>query len=138
MKRAKEDEVKGNIEERMMIKLGAGCPLRNFGPCVTDRCAFFVVTDLYTGDSECAIRASYFQQLLSDITIRSVSLFSENAGGPLSEISIHLAAQNLVSALRYLDGLSVDPALAPHLRLKLRKMKRDLREALKNFSERKI
>jgi len=123
----------------MMIKqVGAGCPFTNFGPCITDRCSFFVVTDLRTGDSECAIRASYLQQLLSDITIRSVSLFSENAGGPLSEISIRLAARNLVSALRYLDGLSVDPGLAPHLKSKLRKMKRDLQKVLKEFSERKI
>ena len=135
----KEDEIKGNISERLVVKtVGAKCPFNNFGPCQTDRCVFFVVTDLNTGDSECVIRASYLQQLLNDITIRSTALFSENAGGPLSEISIRLAVGNLVSALQYLDGLSVDPKLAPHLRLKIRRMKRNLRIALKDFSERKI
>ena len=138
MEKKKQPPIHEDIEERILVKMGAGCPLTDFGNCKANRCAFFVITNLHTGESEYAIRASYFQQLLNDIMIRSVSLFSESGGRPLSEISIHLAVSNLVSALRHLDGLSVDPLVAPHLRLKLRKMKQNLREALKNFSERKI
>jgi len=113
----------------------AGCPFTGFKGCAAEKCAFFVAVPPELTERECIIRATYTTTLIQNVLLASAAINTIPAEELVpNRTLIQRAVESLVGSLESLDGLATHPSTGPALAKEIQSMKKNVYQAMKNFS----